>query len=90
MLQVSAPFFRQGKPDPFLRGGGKAMLVLSRKKNESIVINDQIVVTVVDIRGDKVQLGIQAPKEMPVHRSEVYAAIQAEEARAEAEAAKTS
>ena len=60
------------------------MLVLSRKKDESIVIDDQIVITVVEIRGDKVRLGIQAPKEVPVHRSEVHAAIQAEQAKAEA------
>jgi carbon storage regulator len=51
------------------------MLVLSRKKNESIVINDNITVTVVEIRGDKVRLGIVAPKDVPVHRQEVYDAI---------------
>ena len=51
------------------------MLVLSRKKNESIVINSDITVTVVEIRGDKVRLGIVAPKEVPVHRQEVYDAI---------------
>lgn len=51
------------------------MLVLSRKKNESIVINNDITVTVVDVRGDKVRLGITAPKEVPVHRQEVYEAI---------------
>ena len=51
------------------------MLVLSRKKNESLVINDNIVVLVVDIRGDKVRLGIEAPKEVTVHRREVYEAI---------------
>ena len=51
------------------------MLVLSRKKNESIVINEDIVITVVEVRGDKVRLGIQAPREVPVHRSEVHAAI---------------
>ena len=51
------------------------MLVLSRKKNESIVINDSITVVVVEIRGDKVRLGIEAPKEVSVHRSEVYEAI---------------
>ncbi len=51
------------------------MLVLSRKKNERIVINDNIVVMVVDIRGDKVRLGIEAPKEVSVHRREVYDAI---------------
>lgn len=51
------------------------MLVLSRKKNESIIINDDITVVVVEIRGDKVRLGIEAPKEVPVHRNEVYEAI---------------
>lgn len=55
------------------------MLVLSRKKNESIVINDEIIITVVEVRGDKVRLGIQAPREVPVHRSEVYSAIHGEE-----------
>ncbi len=54
------------------------MLVLSRKKNESIVVDDAIVITVVEIRGDKVRLGIEAPKEVPIHRSEIYAAIQAQ------------
>ena len=52
------------------------MLVLSRKKNESIVINDDITIVVVEIRGDKVRLGVEAPKEVPVHRREVYDAIQ--------------
>ena len=56
------------------------MLVLSRKKNESIVINNDIIVTVVEIRGDKVRLGIVAPKEVPVHRQEVYDAIHGKEA----------
>ncbi len=51
------------------------MLVLSRKKNESIVINGDIVVTVVEIRDGKVRLGIVAPREVPVHRQEVYEAI---------------
>lgn len=51
------------------------MLVLSRKKNESIVINDDITIVVVEIRGDKVRLGVEAPKEVPVHRREVYEAI---------------
>ena len=51
------------------------MLVLSRKKNESIVINNDIVITVVENRGDKVRLGIVAPKDVPVHREEVYQAI---------------
>ena len=55
------------------------MLVLSRKKNESIVINNDITVTVVEIRGDKVRLGIVAPKEVPVHRQEVYDAIHSKE-----------
>ena len=51
------------------------MLVLSRKKNETIVIGDNIQVTVVDIRGDSVRIGITAPKTISVHRKEVYAAI---------------
>jgi carbon storage regulator len=53
------------------------MLVLSRKKNESIVVDDSIVITVVEIRGDKVRLGIEAPREVPIHRSEVRDAIAA-------------
>lgn len=56
------------------------MLVLSRKKNEGIVIDDNIVITVVEVRGDKVRLGISAPRDVPVHRSEVQAAIQASRA----------
>ncbi|MFN5768772.1 MAG: carbon storage regulator CsrA [Pirellulaceae bacterium] len=52
------------------------MLVLSRKKNESIVINNDITIIVVEIRGDKVRLGVEAPKEVPVHRREVFEAIQ--------------
>lgn len=58
------------------------MLVLSRKKNESIIINDNITVTVIEIRGDKVRLGIEAPKDVTVHRREVYEAIQAQNANA--------
>jgi carbon storage regulator len=62
------------------------MLVLSRKKNESIVINNDIVITVVEIRGDKVRLGIEAPKDVPVHRQEVYEAIHGVKAPAAAPA----
>ncbi len=58
------------------------MLVLSRHRDESIMIGDNVVVTVVDIRGDKVRLGINAPKEIPVHRQEVYEAIQRENRKA--------
>ena len=58
------------------------MLVLSRQRDESIIIGDNIVVTIVDIRGDKVRLGINAPTEIPVHRQEVYDAIQRENVRA--------
>lgn len=49
-----------------------SMLVLSRKKNQSIVIDNNIVVTIVEIRGDKVRLGIVAPQEVTVHREEVW------------------
>jgi carbon storage regulator len=51
------------------------MLVLSRKKDECIVINNDITIVVVEIRGDKVRLGVEAPKEVPVHRREVFEAI---------------
>ena len=54
------------------------MLVLSRRKNESIIIDEHIVVTVVEVRGDKVRLGIQAPREVTIHRSEVAEAIATE------------
>ena len=57
------------------------MLVLSRQRDESIIINDNVVVTIVDIRGDKVRLGIEAPSEIPVHRREVFEAIQRENAK---------
>ena len=54
------------------------MLVLSRQKDESIMIGDNVEITIVDVRGDKVRLGIVAPREVPVHRREVYEAIQRE------------
>ena len=65
------------------------MLVLSRKKNESIVINDDITIVVVEIRGDKVRLGIDAPQNIGVHRSEVWQAIQQSENKAENKAENT-
>lgn len=52
------------------------MLVLSRHRDESIVIGDKIVITIVEIRGDKVRIGIEAPNDVIVHRQEVYDAIQ--------------
>ena len=54
------------------------MLALSRKKNEAIIINNNIEVTVLEIRGDQVKLGIAAPKEIPIYRKDVYAQIQQE------------
>ncbi len=54
------------------------MLVLSRQRDECIMIGDNIVIRVVDIRGDKVRLGIEAPSEVSVHRQEVYDSIQRE------------
>lgn len=60
------------------------MLVLSRKKGEEIRINHNITLMVVDIRGDKVRLGINAPKDIPVHRREIYEAIQREKEQANA------
>lgn len=57
------------------------MLVLSRKQDEKIILNDNITITVVSIQGDKVRLGIDAPKEVTIHRKEVYDAIQKERKR---------
>jgi len=57
------------------------MLVLSRQKDESIMIGDEVEITIVDVRGDKVRLGITAPKNIPVHRREIYDAIQREKAQ---------
>ena len=54
------------------------MLVLSRQRDESIMIGDEVEITIVDVRGDKVRLGINAPKHIPVHRREIYNAIQRE------------
>jgi carbon storage regulator len=65
-------------PPPDVRR--ESMLVLSRKKDEKIMIADNISIMVIEIRGDKVRLGITAPKEIPVHRQEVYDAIKQEEA----------
>jgi carbon storage regulator len=57
------------------------MLVLSRQKGESLIIGDNITVTVVAVCGDKVRLGIDAPRAIPVHRQEVYLAIKAEQSQ---------
>jgi carbon storage regulator len=67
------------------------MLVLSRQRDESIMIGDDVEITIVDVRGDKVRLGINAPKHIPVHRREIYDAIQKEKAeKAEGAEEKTS
>lgn len=52
------------------------MLALSRKKNEAIVVNNNVEITILEIKGDQVKLGITAPREVPVYRKEVYAQIQ--------------
>jgi len=70
----------RSKPDLVKDG---TMLVLSRKKNESIVIDENVIITVIDVRGDKVRLGIQAPREVPVHRKEVMDAIVRESQKSE-------
>jgi len=59
------------------------MLVLSRRKNEQVMIGDDTVVTVVEVLGDKVRLGIEAPKEVAIHRREVWVIIQQEKATEE-------
>ncbi len=57
------------------------MLVLSRQKDESIMIGDDVEITIVDVRGDKVRLGINAPRNVQVHRKEIYLLIQKEKAQ---------
>lgn len=52
------------------------MLALSRKKNEALIINNNVEITVLEIKGEQVKLGISAPKEVPVYRKEVYVQIQ--------------
>lgn len=52
------------------------MLALSRKKNEALIINNNVEITILDIKGDQVKVGITAPKEVPVYRKEVYLQIQ--------------
>jgi len=61
------------------------MLVLSRQIDESIMIGDDVKITIVDVRGDKVRLGIEAPKHIPVHRMEIYEAIQREKKEKQAQ-----
>ena len=62
------------------------MLVLSRQRDESIMIGDDVEIIIVDVRGDKVRLGITAPKNIPVHRREIYDAIQREKREGKNEA----
>ena len=66
------------------------MLVLSRLRDERIMIGDDIEITVVDVRGDKVRIGINAPTQIPVHRKEVYESLKAESRRAAAQAPSSS
>lgn len=59
------------------------MLVLSRQKDQSIMIGDDVEIIIVDVRGDKVRLGISAPKSIPVHRKEIFEAIKREQRKKE-------
>lgn len=79
-IRCGSPFLQS--PNFTLPDVEAIMLVLSRHRDESIMIGDDVVVTIVDIRGDKVRLGIDAPQSIPVHRQEVYEAIQRENRRA--------
>ena len=61
------------------------MLVLSRRKDESIIIGDDVEIIIVDVRGDKIRLGIKAPRSISVHRKEIYDAIQQEKKQNDSE-----
>ena len=86
--EVFNAIVRQGKAaiDPFNTAAQNensgSMLVLSRHRDETILLGNDVSITIVDIRGDKVRLGIDAPKDIPVHRQEVYDAIKRENAKA--------
>ena len=58
------------------KGKGTDMLALSRKQNEAIIVNNNVEITILDIKGDQVKLGITAPREVPIYRKEVYVQIQ--------------
>jgi carbon storage regulator len=58
--------------------GNRAVLVLTRQSNQSIMIGNDVVITILEIRGDHVRIGIKAPRDVPVHREEVYAAVRQE------------
>lgn len=66
----------------FYHGGYMPMLVLTRKPNQSIMIGDDIEVTVLEVRGEQVRIGVNAPKHIPVHRREIYEEIQQQRAQA--------
>jgi len=70
--------------EPVVTGRSRLMLVLSRQRDETIMIGDEIELTIVDIRGDKVRIGIKAPANVAVHRKEVYEAIRRENEQAAA------
>jgi carbon storage regulator len=70
--------------EPFLAGSGECMLVLTRKPNQAIVIGDNIRVIVVSVDRDQIRLGIEAPRDVSVHRAEVYAEIHGGEGKASA------
>ena len=81
-VEVPPPQYKFSRPLKLKEARLRGMLVLTRHKDESIIIGDNIVITVVDIRGDKVRLGINASVEIPVHRQEIYEAIQRENKQA--------
>ena len=62
----------------YKKGRVNSMLALTRKKGESLVINNDIEITILEIRGDQIKLGVSAPKEVPIYRKEVYTQIQQE------------
>lgn len=78
-MSFGLPRLRAAFNEPAIPGKEPRMLVLSRQRDQSIIIGDDIEITIVDVRGEKVRLGISAPSHVPVHRKEVYEAIKREQ-----------
>jgi carbon storage regulator len=76
--ELGKPVYYPVRHNPAQDSGVRSLLILTRRVNESLMIGDQITVTVLEVKGRQVRLGVNAPKEVPVHRKEVYERVQRE------------